>query len=214
MRVYKFLDAHYGLKNLREKHLKISTLDDLNDPFELLPYEQTDPETRKGFRSARKIWGASHGLLCFSSDWRDPVIWAHYSDKHKGLCLGFEIPENAGRPVTYLSERKNLSPLSKPMTTDDSDAWLYSKFENWAYEKEIRSWTNLETISEGLYFVDFGEQLKLVEVIAGARCTLAEEELLNAIKPLTDVKLTKARAGFQRFEIVKDQRGFKSVSSI
>jgi len=39
MRVYKFMTAEFGMKSLREKRLKISLLDDLNDPFDLLPYE-------------------------------------------------------------------------------------------------------------------------------------------------------------------------------
>jgi hypothetical protein len=47
MKVYKFLDAHYGLKSLSEKRLKISTLKDLNDPFELLPYELSNPMHRR-----------------------------------------------------------------------------------------------------------------------------------------------------------------------
>lgn len=41
MRAYKFLDQKFGLKSLSERRLKISTLHDLNDPFELLPYEMS-----------------------------------------------------------------------------------------------------------------------------------------------------------------------------
>jgi hypothetical protein len=93
MLAYKFLDEHFGLKSLSEKRLKISTLSDLNDPFELLPYEVVDRNLRRVLRGIRDKWMRTHGILCFSADWRDPVIWAHYSDKHRGLCLGFEIPD-------------------------------------------------------------------------------------------------------------------------
>ena len=205
MRVYKFLASKLGLKSLREKQLKISTLDDLNDPFELLAYEMTVRKKRKEWRNARKTWGSQRGLMCFSADWRDPVIWAHYSDKHNGLCLGFEVPDNTGRTVRYVNSRLKLADT---LVVKDADAWLYTKYENWAYEQEIRCWTTLETPSQGMYFMEFGPSLRLVEVIAGARCPLTKSKILEAIKPLNDVKLIKARAGFHRFEIVEDQRGF------
>jgi hypothetical protein len=38
MRAYKFLDARFGLKSLYERRLKQSRLHELNDPFELTPY--------------------------------------------------------------------------------------------------------------------------------------------------------------------------------
>jgi hypothetical protein len=205
MRVYKFLDAKYGLKTLLQKRVKISTVDDLNDPFELEAYEITERKERTGWRKARKILGSQRGLMCFSADWRDPVIWAHYSDKHKGLCLCFEIPDNSGRKVQYVNARLKLSDA---LAVENADAWLYTKYENWAYEREIRCWTTLDTPSQGLYFMEFGPSLKLVEVIAGARCMLTKGIILEAVKPLNDIKLIKARAGFHRFEVVEDQRGF------
>lgn len=203
--MYKFLSAKFGLKTLREKQLKISTLDDLNDPFELFAYEMSVRKKRKEWRNARKVWGKQRGLMCFSADWRDPVIWAHYSEKHTGLCLSFEIPDNAGRRVRYVNSRLKLSDT---LVAEDADAWLYTKYENWAYEQEIRCWTTLETPSQGLYFMEFSPSLKLVEVIAGARCPLRKNKVFDAVKPLTGVKLSKARPGFHRFEIVEDQRGF------
>jgi hypothetical protein len=206
MRVYKFLDAHFGMKTLAEKRLKISTLDDLNDPFELRCFEMTDKIKRKALNLAREDWGSDKGVLCFSSDWCDPVIWAHYSDKHRGLCLGFEIPDNAGKTIQYVSERLSLPERPE---LDDATAWVYTKYENWAYEKEIRCCAALDEESDSLYFMDFGENLKLVQVIAGARCNIAENEILKALHPLNNVQLIKARPGFHRFEIVEDQRGFR-----
>jgi hypothetical protein len=32
-------------------------------------------------------------------------MWAHYSDKHKGLCHGFEIPKERARRVIYIAKR-------------------------------------------------------------------------------------------------------------
>jgi hypothetical protein len=205
MRVYKFLDAQYGLKSLAEKRLKISMVEDLNDPFELLPFGMTDKTKRQGLNAARKTWGMTRGVLCFSSDWRDPVIWAHYSDKHRGMCLGFEIPAKAGQRVRYIRERLSLP---EKLELDDANAWIFTKYENWSYEKEIRCCATLDEISDGKYFMDFGESLNLVEVIVGARCTLTKDQILDALQPLKYVKLIKARPGFQRFEIVKDLRGF------
>ncbi len=66
MRVYKSLDTNFGLKTLREKRVKISTLEDLNDPFELLAYEMTLRKKRKEWRNARKVWGSQHGVMCLS----------------------------------------------------------------------------------------------------------------------------------------------------
>src|ERR1700690_2518983 len=131
MRVYKFLDAQYGLKSLSEKRLKISTLNDLNDPFELLPYELSNPMHRMVMRLTLNQMTAQFGLLCFSSDWKDPVIWAHYSDKHRGLCLGFEIPDDKCRAVIYVSERVTF-PTSPSKA--DSDRMLFTKYSNWKYE--------------------------------------------------------------------------------
>jgi len=200
MRLYKFLTAEFGMKSLREKRLKISIFDDLNDPFEFLPYEM-----KKGFRLnfiSMIIHVASiEGVVCFSSSWKDPVIWAHYSDKHKGLCLGFEVPERLGQKVRYVKRR-----LSIPENRVLSREVFSTKYVNWSYEKEVRCFRPLlETAkSGGLYFMDFGDDLKLVEVIAGARCEVTETELRSAIKPLEGVKLTKARAGFRRFEVVEN----------
>lgn len=42
-RVYKFTLAQYGISSLQEKRLKVSTIADLNDPFDLCALDTTDP---------------------------------------------------------------------------------------------------------------------------------------------------------------------------
>src|ERR1700730_408530 len=137
MRAYKFLNAHFGLKSLYEKRLKLSAIDDLNDPFELLPYNLSDRRHRWAMHATRKELAAGRGVLCFSAAWHNPVIWAHYADKHKGLCLGFEIPDdrNITKVVRYVSKR-----LPFPITPQvaDGEAILFTQYSSWRYAREIR----------------------------------------------------------------------------
>jgi hypothetical protein len=204
MLAYKFLNAEFGLKSLRERRLKISAIEDLNDPFELMPFEMTDRLRRKAFNILKK--NLNQGLVCFSSEWKDPVIWAHYSDKHRGLCLGFEIPKKHCKEITYVSRR-----LPCPETIDLSHAQttIFTKYINWSYEKEIRVWAEIKEEEGGLFYKPFDRQLKLVEVIAGARCNLRRSQIVDVLGGLaTQVRIIKARAGFRRFEIVENRQGF------
>jgi hypothetical protein len=211
MKVYKFLDAHFGLKCLSEKRLKISTFQDLNDPFELLPFEMSNREHRRALRATLADLAPKRGMLCFSEDWRDPVIWAHYSDKHRGLCLGFELRDERCQKVSYVRNRLPFPPIPK---LNDAQTLLFTKYKNWEYEQEIRVWAELNDKEDGHYFAPFGEELRLVKVIAGARCRLFEDEIAQALGPVVgNIIVMKARAGFKKFEIVKDKRGFPTRSN-
>ena len=166
----------------------------------------SDPTRRLALRRTRDNIARNRGVLCFSADWRDPVIWAHYSDKHRGLCLGFEIPDETSQRVTYVPRRLKL-PVRPALA--DANALLFTKFISWDYEQEIRVWAELRQRENGRYFKDFDDSLKLFKVIAGARCSLPEDSILAAIgESLQGVDIIRARAGFKKFEVVKDRRGF------
>lgn len=207
MRVYKFLDEEFGLKTLRERKVKISTLDDLNDPFELLPYDIRDKNLRRVLQNTRNTVARNRGMLCFSAGWRDPVIWAHYARKHHGFCLGFEVPDETCKRVRYVSRRLTFPRVPGPA---DSDALLFTKYANWAYEEEIRIWAALNEKEDDLYFSKFGDHLRLFKVIAGARCLIPEKVIKETLGTSADeMTLIKARAGFGKFEVVKNERGFR-----
>jgi len=42
MRVYKFLTSEFAMKDIWEPRIKISEINDLNDPFELIPCDLSD----------------------------------------------------------------------------------------------------------------------------------------------------------------------------
>lgn len=212
MRAYRFLDAHFGLKSLYEKRLKISRIDDLNDPFEFSPFDLSDPNQRLAVRLTRKEIGRKCGVLCFSAAWKNPVIWAHYGDRHRGLCLGFEIPDerDVGRKVEYVAEKLSLP---EPPTFADAQAMIFTKFKDWAYEEEIRVWVQLNDEEDGLFYSDFTDTLQLKEVIAGANCTVPRPAIERALgHQATSISIIKARAGFTKFEVVVDQRGFAATA--
>jgi hypothetical protein len=200
MYVYRFLCEKFGLKSLQERRLKIAQVGDLNDPFELLPFKCTNKSQRTALWNSRAQLAERRGIVCFSATWRDPVMWAHYSDKHRGLCLRFQVPRNKCRRITYTAERL---PFPKAPTWADAEALLFTKYKNWEYEQEIRMWATLEDQESGLYFADFDTTLRLASVIVGARCTVSDGDLREALgTQASEVRVVKARASFLRFEIV------------
>jgi hypothetical protein len=205
MRAYKFLNEEFGMKSLREQRLKISRLDDLNDPFELMPFSLSNQRHRIAVHQARLVTGARRGVLCFSTSWSDPVIWAHYSDKHRGLSLGFDVPNAKCQPVEYVSQRL---PFPNPLSLEHVNRMLFTKYDSWKYEQELRIWAALEVQENGLYFREFGDDLSLCEVIVGARCSLSRREVKDALGSMAKrVRLIKGRPAFTRFEIVEDKIG-------
>src|SRR6266699_7273356 len=124
MRVYHFLSEQYGREDLLKRRLKIATLSDLNDPFELLAVSLSDAAVRRAFRKMKEELSRERGLLCFSRDWRNPVQWSHYAHGHRGLCFGFDVPDEAVGPVTYSEKRiaAKIDQLTAPRLLNEATA--------------------------------------------------------------------------------------------
>jgi len=205
-RAYHFVSLCHGLDDLRQRRLKIAQLDDLNDPFELFAFKQFDRRFRQANRATKQEMAQEHGLLCFSLDWHNPLMWTHYADRHRGIALGFDVDQQVMKHVSYIENR----PVPNKIDIEVAHTLLSTKYAGWSYEREARIYTSLEDrdSATGLYFCDFGEQLVLREVIAGPRCEISKQDLRNATGPTTKVKFTKARLAFNTFRVVTDQRGF------
>jgi len=94
MRVYNLTTAQYALSNIALRRLKVARYDQLNDPFELLAIDVASRDLRAGILAKKTQVHSQEGLICFSRSWKNPLLWSHYAEKHAGIGLGFEIPEN------------------------------------------------------------------------------------------------------------------------
>jgi len=83
------------------------------------------------------------GICCFTEVSDDILMWAHYADCHRGICLEFSStkgPLKAAQPVEYSSQYPALD-LEAIVTKEGLRAaapWMLMKAEHWSYEKEWR----------------------------------------------------------------------------
>jgi hypothetical protein len=211
-RVYKFTRAQYGISNLENRRLKLSTIKDLNDPFDLCPLDTTDPAVSMAAGAVTSgVWGTT-AILCFSRNWDNLLLWSHYGDSHRGVCLGFDTP------VGYLGPNYDTDVLYQPnllrirgpedVNFDLANRLLRTKHESWSYEQEVRMFVNLSDPpdAKGLNWIEFGQDLVLKEVIIGAQCDPAvSKEVEEAVKPYGDaVKCWWAGMRTDAFLLVKE----------
>jgi hypothetical protein len=192
MRLYQYLEAKWALDDIRRGRIKLSKIDDMNDPYELRSVRSDDKPTQLALEETAREIAEKFSVGCFSLSWNNILMWSHYGDKHKGICLGFDVPDEITRPVEYVPEPQVVGSLIVEKRSDFSveegrkiiDRSLGAKDAGWSYEEEIRMNGMREEVDEetGQYFVEFSERLKLKEVIAGARFPLGRKPIEDALK--------------------------------
>lgn len=207
---YHFLSSANAIHDLERKMIRISTLDTLNDPFELMPYlRYKDPKERKRYHNIRKEISKKYGLLCFSQSWSEPLLWGHYADKHKGIAIGFEILRDEILKVDY-----NPDPIRKQFElTNDSEInkklfldLAKVKYQEWHYENEYRILVKLEDCIkiDGHHFIQFEGRLKVKEIVLGCKFENNKEYVDELAKQL-DSKVKRTRMEWQGYKI--NERG-------
>jgi hypothetical protein len=210
MRIYKFLNKPFGLQALRDRRFKVSRLTQLNDPFEMLALGVEDHGTRMALQMTQVELNERAGWCCFSRTWTNPVIWSHYADSHRGLCLGFDVPDAFAKPIEYVSVRPPFPNNLQQMTLSDKLAvmnrLLFVKFDNWRYENEIRLTVRLDAdceTADGMHFIDWQDALQLVEVVVGINSSTCKRELERALDGYSHpVTFIKAQTSGTAFEVV------------
>jgi hypothetical protein len=79
------------------------------------------------------------GIACFCKVRDDILMWAHYADKHKGLCFEFDGSANCkffgeAQPVEYRDF--TAVPLGDSMKI--MERIILTKSKHWSYEREYR----------------------------------------------------------------------------
>lgn len=215
LRVYYMTRGEVAFKHIiPEQRMKVSLFPDLNDPFELASHNIGSKGVRAKLRAYTAEASKRFGLICFSDNWKSPVMWAHYADKHKGVCLGFDINDDYLTPIQYL-EGRTLHCFDKeaPVNSEQFiDQMLYHKAQEWSYEREIRAIVLLDGPQRSMYHIPFGLNLQLREIIIGCRNLLSPRDLEPFILAQeTSVQIIKARPAFKRFDMVLN-RSYQTVT--
>ena len=252
MRLYHFINEKYGLESLRLNRLKIAHIDQLNDPFEFLGVELSNSGNRELFYHLKQVASEEFGILCFSASYRNPALWAHYADNHKGLCLGFDIQAEYCRKVHYSETRLSIDEFmdqqNQRSNAISAEIWeklaqretqgqidescdlenivstsirndveadnegrefmltiFSTKFSHWSYEEEYRIFVGLNTLNNGLHFIDYGDEMMLKQAIVGLNSSVLRSDIEKLIGSKSEVEIFKVREDYREFKMVRDE---------
>ena len=82
------------------------------------------------------------GVCCFSRRNDCILMWSHYADSHRGICIEFDVAEDDEFfswlvEVQYQEKYPSLD-LSMQRMRDYTHTLLSTKFSDWGYEEEVR----------------------------------------------------------------------------
>ena len=176
------------------------------------PYWSLDPETvqievlRLSIAADLLQWRGK-GLLCLAEQSNCPVMWSHYGDWHRGICLGYSFPEHPlhdgwiGKVSYDAPRRVRASDIAAMLAdSDDSDeagdrvdaAVFLRKAPRWSYEKEWRLIGNRGHQPSPLW---------LKEVCFGLKCRAEDQYVVMTA-------LAESEVDIRFFEMVENRNSF------
>ena len=187
MRAFKFRSAQnieYALDIILENRLFCSDWKNLNDPMEGMFAYSTKVDSPDVQRIVRSIGTkkARYKVCSLSRDFQSHLLWAHYAGGFDGLAIEVELPDHDPniRQVDYRGVFAFLNLDDIHSEDDAARTILFSKYQEWDYEKEIRI-----LCSEPFYHL----QKPVRRVIAGHRMHNALLDTLYIICDRANIEL-------------------------
>jgi hypothetical protein len=98
MILYKYVSFEAGKAILGRNSIGFSQPKCFNDPFDLPTYppEPAPNPVESLFSDVRTwvknhIWAENTGILSLTRTPTNPLMWAHYADKHQGVVVGLDV---------------------------------------------------------------------------------------------------------------------------
>lgn len=108
---------------------------------------EKDPEARlrRVEQKANERMQSECVVFCVSATRRHPLLWSHYADSHRGLCIRFDHtlePFRSSNRVTYTKKYPEVVyPFVDEFSSDLLEKTVLTKAEYWKYEEEFRLWS-------------------------------------------------------------------------
>lgn len=193
MRAYKFRSSQnieFALDIILNRRLFCADWKSLNDPMEgMFAYttRQNSPEVQrvvKGIGDEK----ARYKVCSLSADFQSHLLWAHYAGGFDGLAIELDLPDHDPnvRVVDYRGVFAFLDIDNIDTEDDAARQILFSKYQEWSYEQEIRVLSN-----ESFYSLD----RPIRRVIAGHRINPALLETLMVLCDREGIELATVGIG-------------------
>ena len=127
--------------------------------------------------------------------YENTLLWAHYADSHKGICIEYEYTLNRENPIATLHKVKYQSEIAFNELSDG----FRIKAEDWQYENEVRLFYFDDNKEDPNVLKSFDELgLKIKAVYFGTRCSPDNQETIKKILGNDDIV----------FDMIKQERSF------
>lgn len=144
------------------------------------------------------------GVCCFGGNADNILLWSHYTDSHKGVCLKFDILEDPDFFVFPMKVNYQPNYPTYNHVKDQSqlvDALIKTKSDVWTYEEEVR----IVKLKTGLHKF---KKTALIELIFGCKSSDTE---IQRIKNLA-IKNGFAHLKFSKATLKKKQYGLDFIT--
>lgn len=178
----------YFLGALIGHTLNVTSPHEFNDPFDTPILELYDGKhlgdlIEKAYKGTLKV-------ACFSNTIDNPLMWAHYADNHKGVCIKYHFDKSIKttnriysskvtgfRNIKYSSEDLEECSKSSIITMEDA---FFLKGTDWEYEKECRFFC-FDLYGTGS-FDQYGDTSDCIEAVYfGLRCPEEDKKTIVQI---------------------------------
>jgi hypothetical protein len=195
--IYKrFLKDNKKLANIEINSVKDIPKDDINKIHEAV---------EKNLKTEQNRILTQRGCTCFSEVNDNILLWSHYADGHKGICLEFDTSFplfTKVKEVKYSQNFPSMDPIKMLFGSVEemSEEWekpICTKYECWNYEKEWRVFHEKPNMEFG-YSV---EALKSVYFGMSVNFTDLEIVCLTLLGQRKDIKFYKAYKDKSRYAL-------------
>ena len=133
------------------------------------------------------------GVLCLAAEGSNTLMWSHYADHHRGLCLGFRLKPSPDYPVQAVAYGGDFPSFALESFADEKAelvrAIMFQKAEDWAYEREYRIVVDVPDGDDSGRARPWPDFLELEEVRFGLRMPGWARETIRRV--LSDAPATR-----------------------
>ena len=212
-KLYRLLPDEAAINTIETRCFRVSRIADQEDCFEWqFGFDGYPSELEESIQTRLddlvKLAGESMGILCFSKEIKDPILWSHHADGHKGIAFEVNLGINANlvlnrQEVEYDNPRIVLPyrPMTEQELMERIKNYYKQKSKSWRYEQECRLIIDHARCipSGGRFFWKIPAGF-VTRVIIGFRSSVSEQRLRQVLDS----------NGFQNVQIVKAKRSLKT----